>query len=81
MRNIEVKETDDSGNRVSEKDLSGHLSNPEDGEAVDDDQSAQQDDEEEESSAKLSETDYQLFEALNLLKGLTIANSIQQSQG
>jgi carboxyl-terminal processing protease len=80
LRNIEVT-AKKAGSRVSEKDLSGHLSNPEgeepDTEAVDE---AATDDAEDEGS-KLSETDYQLFEALNLLKGLTIANSIQQNRG
>ena len=79
LRDIEVSENDQS-KTVSEKDLSGHLSNPVNGE-----DGALQDDTSEESSEddveKLSETDYQLFEALNLLKGLTIASKIQQSNG
>ncbi|MDJ0881913.1 MAG: S41 family peptidase [Gammaproteobacteria bacterium] len=79
LRDIEVSENDQS-KTVSEKDLSGHLSNPVNGE-----DGALQDDASEESSEddveKLSETDYQLFEALNLLKGLTIASKIQQSNG
>lgn len=82
LRNIEVKSEKKASKTVSEADLSGHLSNPVNGdEEESSSDSKSKDDEAEESSDKLSETDYQLFEALNLLKGLTIANRIQQSQG
>ena len=66
--------------RSGEKDLSGHLANPVNGE-TDDDSETESKDGEKEVSEKLSETDYQLFEALNLLKGLTIANRIHQGNG
>ncbi|MCK4711012.1 MAG: hypothetical protein KAU21_20535, partial [Gammaproteobacteria bacterium] len=66
---------------ISESDLTGHLSNSENGEEKSDDTSASDDETEKDKSEKLSESDYQLFEALNLLKGLTIANKIQQQQG
>ncbi len=82
LRNLEVKNSE-SSSRVTERDLSGHLENPvngsEDGE-VDVDPEASKDDDKDDTS-KLSETDYQLFEALNLLKGLTIANRITQGRG
>jgi carboxyl-terminal processing protease len=85
LRNIEVKEKKASSNkRVSEKDLSGHLSNPEledETENSDKDSASGEEKTESDDSEKLSETDYQLFEALNLLKGLTIANRIQQQKG
>ena len=83
LRDIEVTAKKENGSRVSEKDLTGHLSNPEDGVDVteDDQASSESGDSDEEKASKLSETDYQLFEALNLLKGLTIANRIQQNKG
>lgn len=84
LRNIEVKESEKSSNRVSEKDLSGHLENPDNGENKDNestDDGSTEGNAKVDNDQKLSETDYQLFEALNLLKGLTIANHIQQSKG
>jgi carboxyl-terminal processing protease len=55
----------------SEKDLEGRLSNPngegEDGEKV------------KPETENLAQTDFQLYEALNLLKGLTILNEINHS--
>jgi len=49
--------------RVKERDLSGHLENPE----GEEDKSADADIEK-----PLSDTDYQLYEALNLLKALNV---------
>lgn len=63
-----------SGASFSEKDLNGRLSNP-DGETSDTEASEEDTDDAE----NLAETDFQLFEALNLLKGLTILN--QQKNG
>lgn len=57
----------------SENDLDGHLSNPE-GEESGDTTAADTDQEEED----LAESDFQLFEALNLLKGLRIMNQINK---
>ncbi len=54
----------------SEKDLDGSLSNPED----DDKEAAKVEDKE-----ALAQTDFQLYEALNLLKGLHILNGISKS--
>ena len=53
----------------SERDLEGSLSNPNG-----DDQASDKDDSEE-----LAQTDFQLYEALNLLKGLNILNGINKS--
>ena len=79
LSNLEVKSQEKSKS-VSERDLSGHLVNPVNGEGDEQDSSgATKDDDDKEE--KLSESDYQLFEALNLLKGLTIANRIQQGRG
>ena len=82
LSNVEVKELANTNRRISEKDLTGHLVNPINGEEDSATESKKDaGNVEDESKAKLSETDYQLFEALNLLKGLTIANSIHQSRG
>ena len=51
----------------SENDLSGHLTNPEDSEKTDDEESTSKD-----KVENLAETDFQLFDALNLLKGMNI---------
>ena len=58
----------------SEKDLDGRLSNP-DGE--DDASSKAADKTSEKETATLAQTDFQLFEALNLLKGLHILNQLK----
>ena len=60
-----------SGATYSEKDLEGRLSNPND---APDSDAAQKDEVE-----TLAQTDFQLFEALNLLKGLHILNGISSS--
>lgn len=79
LSDLEVKPKKKSSS-VSEKDLTGHLSN---GNVDSEDGTENQESTIETKSGdeNLSETDYQLFEALNLLKGLTIANRIQQSRG
>lgn len=81
LRDIQVKTQKKKSNGVSEKDLTGHLSNPVNGDSEPKPESKNKDGDKDKATDKLSETDYQLFEALNLLKGLTIANSIQQSRG
>ena len=82
LRNLKVSDQKKSSLAISEKDLSGHLSNPENGDATDaEDPADTTKDKDEASKENISETDYQLFEALNLLKGLTIANSIRQTKG
>ncbi len=81
LRDIEVKAKEKSSNGVSEKDLTGHLSNPEENGDSENIDSNLEDEADEDTISKLSEDDYQLFEALNLLKGLTIANRIHQNQG
>ena len=78
LRDIEVKSAKKPAKTISEKDLTGHLDNPVNGDGTEN--ADKKDEPEEANSDKLSETDYQLFEALNLLKGLAIANRIQQSK-
>ena len=50
---------------ITESSLSGHLSNPDDADAAEPEEAV-------EDASTLAEDDYQLNEALNLLKGLTI---------
>ncbi len=80
LHNLKVSDRKKAPKTISEKDLSGHLSNP-----VNPEEESQKDDSDAETtsdnSESLPETDYQLFEALNLLKGLTIASHLQQNQG
>lgn len=80
---IEKKEDKGKKHRVSEKDLSGHLSNG--NEKGDDEKSADEvkseaeaeeaDVEKEEEEVNLAEKDFMLFEALNMLKGLHLVQS------
>ena len=77
LRNLKFSARKKAPKAISEKDLSGHLSNPENGVEKKGSESTSKDGTKEDSSQNLSETDYQLFEALNLLKGITIANKIQ----
>ena len=73
LKTLKIASTDDKDSvSFSEKDLDGRLSNP-NGESSETDTSSK----DKKDSAKLAETDFQLFEALNLLKGLHILN--QQS--
>ncbi len=58
----------------SEKDLDGRLSNPND-ESPESDANAK----DKAESEKLAETDFQLYEALNLLKGLHILSQLESS--
>ncbi|MCP4077979.1 MAG: S41 family peptidase [Gammaproteobacteria bacterium] len=80
LRNLKVSDRKKAPKTISERDLSGHLSNPENGEETKETKSTSgnDDDSKKDKPENLSETDYQLFEALNLLKGITIANRIQQ---
>jgi len=64
---LRVAKRENSGiEPITESSLSGHLSNP------DDDEATATDAAESEETGNLAEDDYQLNEALNLLKGLTI---------
>lgn len=64
--NLRVSKREESGIKpITESSLSGHLSNPTDGESTDQEAT-------DAPEVNLAEDDYQLNEALNLLKGLTI---------
>ena len=59
--------------RVKEADLMGHLENGlEEAPVTEGDEELEKDKPEEEDAAPLSSTDYSLYEALNVLKGLAI---------
>ncbi len=87
LRNLQVSDKKKVIKTISEKDLTGHLSNPEDNAdqkeetPVTAETSKSEGNSDEEDEKALSETDYQLFEALNLLKGLSIANNIHNKHG
>ena len=57
----------------------GHLENPVNGDLESSDEPSSEKNEEQQDT--LSESDYQLFEALNLLKGLVIATRIHLGKG
>ncbi len=75
LKTLKLSASDSSdGASFSESDLDGRLSNP-NGDKDDTDTSAKTD----KDSENLAETDFQLFEALNLLKGLHILNQQKNS--
>ncbi len=82
LHNLKVTDSKTAPKTISEKDLTGHLSNP-----INPEESTDKKDQNESSpdaateNEDLSETDYQLFEALNLLKGMDIALKLNQQQG
>ncbi len=69
-----LQERDGSLDPLSEASLSGHLSNPEGEEGTGADEEAQADTQKPVTGAELAKSDYELFQALNLLKGLHIVN-------
>ncbi len=75
LNTVKLSEQDEKANSTfSERDLEGRLSNP-DGETAED----SSDDIPEVKGKSLAESDFQLFEALNLLKGLNILGSLNKS--
>ena len=77
LENVTVASVEPTVERVKEADLSGHLENTNgDGEATSGEQNQSQNDgNEDEQEEQLVQDDYQLYEALNLLKGLHILQS------
>lgn len=75
---VRLAEREYIGDRISEADLSGHLKNDtlQEADPTDNDSDSDTDDEaedgEEEDEQPLATTDYELYEALNLLKGIVI---------
>jgi carboxyl-terminal processing protease len=75
LKTLRLPASDTNGRKsFSENDLSGHLSNPEDDETLDGEQSDTP--ENEDGVQNLAEVDFQLYEALNLLKGMNILNQV-----
>lgn len=76
LERVKITKLDEPGvSSVKEADLSGHLSNPKNGKSKDtkeSKQSSKKDSKKDKEEQPLSSTDYQLYEALNLLKGLSI---------
>ena len=76
LERVKITKLDDpSITSVKEADLSGHLSNPKNGDdkdSKDGKQSSKKGSKKDKEKQPLSSTDYQLYEALNLLKGLSI---------
>ncbi len=74
LKTLRLPASDTNGRKsFSENDLSGHLSNPDD-ETLDGEQSDTSEDKE--NIQDLAEVDFQLYEALNLLKGMNILNQV-----
>jgi carboxyl-terminal processing protease len=77
LKTLRLPASDTNGRKsFSENDLSGHLSNPEDDETFDGEQSESDTLKNEEKVQNLAEVDFQLYEALNLLKGMNILNQV-----
>ena len=75
LKTMKFAATDEKrGASFSEKDLNGRLSNPNGETGV-----SAEDEKDKKESENLAETDFQLFEALNLLKGLNILNQKNNS--
>jgi carboxyl-terminal processing protease len=74
IENISVKnEMDNNAIRIKESDLSGHLDNGNKDSKIEEESSGETDKKEnKKQEPSLAETDYQLYEALNVLKGLAI---------
>jgi len=76
LERVKITKLDDPNvESVKEADLSGHLENPKNGDDTKDasnNKQSKKGDKKDEKKKSLSSTDYQLYEALNLLKGLSI---------
>ena len=75
------KQQTDKLSALSEADLSGHLTNP-DGEKTKSDQMSSADSKDSNSKKKsLAQEDYQLYEALNILKSMNLVRLMQLKKG
>ena len=76
LDDVKVSKAEDNGfKRTKEKDLTGHLAN---GDSEKKDKSKKSDNKDENDKLVLAKDDYALYEALNLLKGLDLVNSIRK---
>lgn len=75
LDDVKVSKNDDNGfKRTKEKDLSRHLKNGD----AEDDEDNNNDSKDEKDKLVLAKDDYALYEALNLLKGISLVKEIQQ---
>jgi len=72
---VRVSAVESSFEPIKEADLSGHLSN---GNGKKSDKQTDEDEDEEQEEESLAQSDYLLYEALNLLKGLSIQREQMQ---
>ncbi|MGB5705518.1 MAG: S41 family peptidase [Arenicellales bacterium] len=76
VKQRELSEPGQDGKMVRESDLAGHLSNGDDADSVEDETEATEGSKKEKLElSKLIKQDYQLSEALNLLKGMSLVRS------
>lgn len=76
LDDVKVSKAEDNGfKRTKEKDLTGHLEN---GDSEKKDKSKKSDNKDSNDKLILAKDDYALYEALNLLKGLDLVNSIRK---
>jgi len=76
LKTLRLPPSDDKQRKsYSENDLSGHLSNPDDDKKTD----AAENKPDTDKVKSLAETDFQLYEALNLLKGMNILSQMGQN--
>jgi carboxyl-terminal processing protease len=78
LKSLSLAAGKNKGRRFSENDLEGHLENPNGEETSDKNVSSDKKDDKEEEKESLAESDFHLFEALNLLKGLEILSNLKQ---
>ena len=71
--NVKIETVEQDDNSVKEADLSGHLDNPNDKPAATMTDSGEKTEPDEKAAGSLAGSDYALYEALNVLKGLAIA--------
>ncbi|MDH5393298.1 MAG: S41 family peptidase [Gammaproteobacteria bacterium] len=72
LERVKITQLEDSAiGSIKESDLSGHLANPKKA-TKENNKNAKNDSDKEQDETPLSSSDYQLYEALNLLKGLSI---------
>ena len=76
LDDVKVSKKDDNGfKRTKEKDLARHLAN---GDGEEEKNTSKKDSKDEDSKLVLAKDDYALYEALNLLKGISLVKSIQK---
>lgn len=75
LDDVQVSKKEDNGfKQTKEKDLSGHLANGD----AEDDENNNVDSKDKKDKLVLAKDDYALYEALNLLKGLSLVNQLHK---